>query len=552
MTPNRYRLIRTIASGGMAHVYEAVAQGDAGFERRVALKRILPELAHLEGLKRMFLDEARIASHLHHGNIVQVLDYGSVDDTEFIAMEYVDGVDADRAVSQSRQQGVALPDVLALHIASEVAHALAYAHAREDHDGRPLAIVHRDVSPHNLLLSWDGDVKLADFGIAKAATRLEKTSTGIVKGKLSYMAPEQAKGAAVGPSADIYALGATVHALITGAPPEADEEPPEMSPDIAALIASCMKLDAEDRPTAAEVALEAGRLATQRLDRDARGALATWLAPLRGAGIVSALDDLMGVFLTSSSDGGERRFTVERMAVADTALADGSDRGSALAPPAGVHLPTGTDTEVVLPTNRRGLWVTATVVAAIGVGAAAVLFMPSPRGETVSVSGAEAEAVAEAETEAVAVAEAVAEAEAEAVAVAVVEAQAEVAPAAETKRRGGTVRRAGSDMRTPMRDRVEAAAPIEATAQAAADMTDVREEALSPVTAFLRIPRTTAAQESIEVDGRPHGFTPRMLGLPTGPHRVVIRDAASSEVILDRSIDLAAHHTRVAPLSLPH
>ncbi|MBW2462788.1 MAG: serine/threonine protein kinase, partial [Deltaproteobacteria bacterium] len=334
MTPNRYRLIRTIASGGMAHVYEAVAQGDAGFERRVALKRILPELAHLEGAKRMFLDEARIASHLHHGNIVQVLDYGSVDETEFIAMEYVDGVDAHRAVSQSRQQGVALPDVLALHIVSEVAHALAYAHDRKDHDGRPLSIVHRDVSPQNLLLSWDGDVKLADFGIAKAATRFEKTSTGIVKGKVSYMAPEQAMGASVGPGADVYALGATLHALITGAPPKADEQPPEMSPDIAALIGSCMKHDAGDRPTAAEVALEAGRLATQRLDRDARGALATWLTPLRGGGTVSALDDLMGVFLTSSSDDGDRRFTVERMAVTRSARGDGSDRGSAPAPPA--------------------------------------------------------------------------------------------------------------------------------------------------------------------------------------------------------------------------
>ncbi|MBW2461604.1 MAG: hypothetical protein JRH11_08145 [Deltaproteobacteria bacterium] len=245
----------------------------------------------------------------------------------------------------------------------------------------------------------------------------------------------------------------------------------------------------------------------------------------------------------------------------------------------------------MLPTNRRGLWGAATVVvAAIGVVGAGVLLMPSPRvegeGVGVGVAGAEAGAVSVSEAEGVSVsvseAEGVsegvgegvgegvsvsvseAEAEAEAVSVSVSEgvgvgvgegegeARAEVARAAETGRRAGMVRGAGSDARTTMRRGVETALPVEVDVQGAAGMADMGEEAPVPVTAYLRIPRTTAAQESIEVDGRPHGFTPRMLGLPTGPHQVVIRDAASREVILDRSINLAAHHTRVAPLSLPH
>ena len=195
---SRYRLVRTIASGGMAHVYEAVAQGDRGFERRVAIKRVLPEHAQDVSVKRMFLDEARIASRLHHGNVVQVLDYGTVDGDELLVMEYADGLDAMRAATIGRTRGTAMPEALALHVAAEVAHALAYAHGLAGSDGAALRIVHRDVSPQNVLLSWDGDVKLSDFGIAVfAAQREEKTATGIVKGKMGYMPPEQAAGKAL-------------------------------------------------------------------------------------------------------------------------------------------------------------------------------------------------------------------------------------------------------------------------------------------------------------------------------------------------------------------
>src|SRR6185369_12337045 len=185
----RYRLVRTIASGGMAQVLEAVCQGMDGFERRVAIKRLLPQHLRDGGRRRMFFDEASIGSRLHHGGVVQIFDYGLIDGAAFIAMEFVDGVDALRAVS--------------LHVISEVAHALAYIHDVKDEHGEPLGIVHRDVSPQNILLSWDGDVKLSDFGIALSLGREEHTAEGVVKGKMPYMPPEQALGKRVDSAADV-------------------------------------------------------------------------------------------------------------------------------------------------------------------------------------------------------------------------------------------------------------------------------------------------------------------------------------------------------------
>ncbi len=512
-------MIRTIATGGMAHVYEAVAQGEAGFERRVALKRILPELAGDARLQRMFLDEARIASHLHHGNIVQVLDYGKVDETEFIAMEYVDGVDAHRAATRREP----FPESLALHVTSEVAHALAHAHEKRDDAGQPLGIVHRDVSPQNVLLSWDGDVKLADFGIAKAATRLEKTRTGIVKGKLSYMAPEQAAGESVGPPADVYGLGATLHALITGRSPTSDPGGTAISSDVAGLVSACMRTTPGDRPTAEEVALEAGRLASQRLERDARGALREWLAPLRDQGKMSALDDLMGLVLTTHEDGGERKFTVERLAVADTVPAD---------PPRPDQ-----DTSVELPENRRGIYATAAFVALIAAGAALVIW---GTGTTHEPSGEAQEASAQVETEPAVVPVRVPDlptgVDLADQALPAIDAPDTGTATAATRRRRS--RQSGAAMETAAETSMEATAAATMEAEAVA------------ATGVLRVRRLGSTQESIEVDGRARGFTPRVLTLPVGEHRVVVRDAASGEVMLERRVELAAHHTRVAPLSL--
>src|SRR4051812_35794319 len=203
----------------MAQVMEAVAFGHGGFERRVAIKRLLPQHARDGERRRMFFEEARLGSRMHHGGIVPILDYGLIDGIEFMAMEYVDGLDALRAVSGATPDIVPMPEGIALHVAAEIAHALAYIHDLRDDDNRALSIVHRDVSPANILLSWNGDVKLSDFGIALARTDDEGDGPlrlGGVQGKLNYMAPEQARGEPVSPAADVYALGATLDALLGG------------------------------------------------------------------------------------------------------------------------------------------------------------------------------------------------------------------------------------------------------------------------------------------------------------------------------------------------
>jgi serine/threonine-protein kinase len=297
----RYRLVRTIATGGMAQVFEAVALGEGGFTRRVAVKRVLPSHAHDDSMRRMFLDEARIASQLSHGGIVSVLDYGFVDGDEFIVMEYVDGVDARRATDLGLRTGRPIAPGVALHIIAEVAHSLRYVHERIDAAGHPLGIVHRDVSPQNVLLSWDGDVKLSDFGIALAAQRHERTQSGVIKGKLSYMAPEQALGQLVASSADLYALGATAASLLGAAPsargadlagavlPGRTDVPDSLAGDTAELVMACMALPPEARPDAMAVAEKAGRLAARALARDGRSALRDWLAPMKGFALIPAI-----------------------------------------------------------------------------------------------------------------------------------------------------------------------------------------------------------------------------------------------------------------------
>ena len=310
----------------MAQVLEAASQGMEGFERRVAIKRLLPQHLRDGGRRRMFFDEASIGARLHHGGIVQIMDYGLIDGAAFLAMEFVDGVDALRAVTLSGDERV-MPEGIALHVISEVAHALAYIHDVKDEHGEPLGIVHRDVSPQNILLSWDGDVKLSDFGIALCMQREEQTAEGVVKGKLPYMAPEQALGERVNAAADVYALGATLATLLGGraiGPAMTDEEvwarvvearERGVSAAVAELIGACTCRSPGDRLRAAYVAAAAGSLAFQKLSRGARATLQNWLAPLKPREQEgSALDDLMGLCLVPvPGDDGGRQFTVSQM-----------------------------------------------------------------------------------------------------------------------------------------------------------------------------------------------------------------------------------------------
>ncbi|MEP6993639.1 MAG: protein kinase, partial [Acidobacteriota bacterium] len=213
----QYEIIERIASGGMAELYKAKRTGVEGFQKIVAIKKILPHLADDEEFITMFADEAKLAAQLNHPNIIHIYDLGKIQaGGYFIAMEYVDGRDL-RAIQRSaRELDVPVPVPLAVYIASKVASALDYAHRRRDAESHELNIVHRDVSPQNILISYEGDIKLCDFGIAKAASKVGQTQSGALKGKLQYMSPEQAWGRAIDRRSDLFSLGVVLHELLTG------------------------------------------------------------------------------------------------------------------------------------------------------------------------------------------------------------------------------------------------------------------------------------------------------------------------------------------------
>jgi serine/threonine protein kinase len=210
----KYIIQRKLAEGGMAEIFLASSFGPEGFEKQVVIKRIRPTFADDPSFVEMFVSEARLVSKLNHANIVQIFDFDRHDDTFYIAMEYVRGKSLAQAHQRARELGVPLPPALAAQMVVEVARGLGFAHRLTDH-GQPLGIVHRDVTPQNVLLSYEGAVKLTDFGIAKAGTRA--STVGMLKGKFAYMSPEQSRGQSVDARTDIFALGITMWELLSGA-----------------------------------------------------------------------------------------------------------------------------------------------------------------------------------------------------------------------------------------------------------------------------------------------------------------------------------------------
>ncbi|NOZ87726.1 MAG: serine/threonine protein kinase [Deltaproteobacteria bacterium] len=212
----RYRLVRRIATGGMAEIFLARQTGQARFDKEVVVKRILPQYADHKDFVAMFLDEAALAARLNHPNIVQIFDVGREGNSYFLAMEYISGCDLHRLLRTDRNAGKGLPLELGVRIICDACAGLHYAHEMTDNDGNPLNIVHRDVSPQNLLISYDGAVKVADFGIAKAQSQIFKTKSGVLKGKYSYMSPEQALGKELDRRSDIFSLGIILYEAVTG------------------------------------------------------------------------------------------------------------------------------------------------------------------------------------------------------------------------------------------------------------------------------------------------------------------------------------------------
>ena len=212
-----FDVIRRLGMGGMAEVFLAKKRGAEGTYKLLVLKRILPAYASSRRFRAMFAEEAQLATRLNHPNIVQVYDFQDYgEDGQLLSMEYVDGPDLRRFIKAARQKQQSVPPPVAAYIIAEVAKGLHYAHERKDEGGRPLDIVHRDVSPQNVLLSLDGAVKVADFGIASA--NMFREEPGVLKGKTAYMSPEQARGEKVDRRTDIYSLGVVLYEMLAGRP----------------------------------------------------------------------------------------------------------------------------------------------------------------------------------------------------------------------------------------------------------------------------------------------------------------------------------------------
>ncbi len=214
---NRYEILDLLATGGMAEIYRARSIGAGGFQKPVVVKKILPSFTSDPEFVEMFIEEAKLAAELHHGNIVQVYDLGTTGSGEyFIVMELVHGHDLGDLLHDAARRSLTFGLGEAIYIARQVCAGLDYAHRKLDSDGRPLGIVHRDVSPQNVLISFEGEVKLTDFGIAKARTRTQQTQVGFLKGKYGYMSPEQARGERLDQRSDLFNVGILLYEILVG------------------------------------------------------------------------------------------------------------------------------------------------------------------------------------------------------------------------------------------------------------------------------------------------------------------------------------------------
>jgi len=344
-----------LSKGGMGRV-ELVVRREGPFARLYAMKRLLPQLLEEPTLRQMFLEEARLAGLVRHVNIVSVLDFGEDEEGPYLIMEYVEGVSAARLIRSALDDGVRLPVQACLRIAGEMARGLQAAHEAIGHDGQPLGIVHRDVSPQNVLIGFDGVTRVTDFGIAKALDSASKTTTGILKGKMGYIAPERLRFEAADHRADLFSAGVILYELLSGArlysghdqvtvarsilddaPPDIGIVREDVPADIVELLFELLAKSAEDRPaTAREVAERIEQALTTLAFEDGPFDLSAYLST-RHAAVRDARRKLVAEALAhydaiDSSAGEPRRpRDAARIAVLGTVIAVGAVAALALA-----------------------------------------------------------------------------------------------------------------------------------------------------------------------------------------------------------------------------
>ncbi|ATB44886.1 hypothetical protein MYMAC_000469 [Corallococcus macrosporus DSM 14697] len=522
----------------MGEVWEASATGEGGFARRVAIKRLTAEHEQSPSQARMFLDEARIASRLHHANILSILDYGVVEGVPYQVLEYVDGVDAERLRQRGLEVGEDFPVELALHVCAEVAHALQYAHEAKDGAGQSLEIVHRDVSPSNILVSWTGDVKLADFGIALARDRQERTLAGLTKGKPAYMPPEQVTRGELDGRSDLFALGCVLHALLTGHSPLAGEDrmadllagkelalSDALPADVRDLVARAVRRARHQRFQSAAAFAEAasGALAA-RSGRAGRALLCDWMARVRAkeeAARARPVSGWAGSFLE-----------VEQLLGGVVPAAEEATAGGATPPPR---------SEPRAPRWRKWPWLTVLALGGLAVVRPWRLGQgdaPPPVARSVSAPepaprAPEEVALAERSLSAPAeVAEEVAPAERSLSAPAEV---AEEVASAERSRSAPTlapVTRAAPRAQEPTAKRAEVRAPPRPAQVGSGALTVGGEGALRAV---------------VIIDGERRGHAPMLIELPVGEHVLELK-TPDGHWIGPKRIQLTEFHTPAAPL----
>jgi eukaryotic-like serine/threonine-protein kinase len=277
----KYQLFASLGRGGMADVFLSVARGQMGFNKLAVIKRLRQALAEETAFRNMFLDEARLAARLSHPNIVHTYEVGEQGGVYFIAMEYLEGQSLNKVHKEALRRKEAFDPSIAVRVIADALAGLGYAHELRDYDGRPLSIIHRDISPHNIFVTYDGHTKLVDFGIAKAALSSTETEVGVLKGKVAYMSPEQAMGQRIDSRSDLFAMGIvlwellaqqrlmtgesaanTLHKLMNEPIPRLSQVLPHVDPNLDLLVARALEKDPNNRWQSAS---------------EMRGALESWL-----------------------------------------------------------------------------------------------------------------------------------------------------------------------------------------------------------------------------------------------------------------------------------